>query len=66
MVMEEGAVEDAEGILAACREALPHHKRPKVVVFGTEVPVTSTGKYQRNRLKESFSEWRGEQFRKPG
>jgi long-chain acyl-CoA synthetase len=66
VVMDEGAPRDAEAIVAACREELPHHKRPKVVVFGDEVPVTSTGKYQRNRLKPLFAEWRSAQFRKEG
>jgi len=66
VVMDDGATEDADAVLAACAAALPHHKRPKVVVFGTEVPVTSTGKYQRNRLKPLFREWRGAQFRKSG
>ena len=65
VVMEAGVAEDAAAIITACRSALPHHKCPKVVVFGSEVPVTSTGKYQRNRLKPLFGEWRGEQFRKP-
>jgi long-chain acyl-CoA synthetase len=50
-------------ILAACREALGFARAPKVVVFGEEFPVTSTGKYQRNRLKPLFAEWRGTQFR---
>lgn len=66
VVLEDGAAQDADAILAACAAALPHHKRPKVVVFGTEVPVTSTGKYQRNKLKPLFREWRGAQFRKSG
>jgi acyl-CoA synthetase (AMP-forming)/AMP-acid ligase II len=63
VVLDEGEVEDAEYILAACRAVLPHHKCPKVVVYGTEVPVTSTGKYQRSKLKPLFVEWRGVQFR---
>lgn len=64
VVLDEGETEDADGILTACRAALPHHKCPKVVVFGTEVPVTSTGKYQRSKLKPLFAEWRAVQFRK--
>ncbi len=64
VVMDDGAPESADAIIAACAVELPHHKRPKVVVFGTDVPVTSTGKYQRNRLKPLFAEWRGVQFRK--
>lgn len=65
VVMDEGGVEDGDAILAACRKVLPHHKCPKVVVFGTEVPVTSTGKYRRGEVKPLFSHWQGVQFRKP-
>ncbi len=53
----------AEGVLEWCRARLPFHKRPKAVVFGDEVPVTSTGKYQRGKLKALFREWEGVQFR---
>ncbi len=70
VVMEEGGPNPtplaSEDVLAACREVLPHHKCPKVVVFGDAVPATSTGKYQRNKLKELFAEWQGMQFRKGG
>jgi long-chain acyl-CoA synthetase len=55
-------VAEAE-ILRACAVALPFHKRPKVVVFGETIPVTSTGKYQRRKLLDLFGEWRGVQFR---
>jgi long-chain acyl-CoA synthetase len=50
-------------VLRACAAALPFHKRPKVVVFGDAVPVTSTGKYQRRKLLVHFEAWRGVQFR---
>jgi long-chain acyl-CoA synthetase len=63
VVLEEGATLDAETIIAAAREHLPFHKSPKAVVFGTEIPVTSTGKYQRNKLKASFAEWKDVQFK---
>ena len=52
-----------EEVLRACAAALPFHKRPKVVVFGESIPVTSTGKYQRRKLLDLFREWRGAQFR---
>ncbi|MFN2433732.1 MAG: class I adenylate-forming enzyme family protein [Gemmatimonadota bacterium] len=52
-----------QDVLRACVSALPFHKRPKVVVFGDAVPVTSTGKYQRRRLLQLFERWRGVQFR---
>jgi long-chain acyl-CoA synthetase len=60
---EEGTDVTPEEILAACRAELPYAKCPKVVVFGDTFPVTSTGKYQRNKLKPLFAEWREAQFR---
>lgn len=57
---EEEAKHD---ILEYCREHLPFSKAPKVVVFGEEIPVTSTGKYQRIKVAPLFEEWKGEQFR---
>jgi long-chain acyl-CoA synthetase len=65
IVLHEGASVSGEEILAHCRKALPFPKAPKVVVFGTEVPVTSTGKYQRNRLKPLFEAYKDVQFREP-
>ena len=55
VVKEEGASITGPEILAACRRAMPFAKAPKVVVFGTEVPVTVTGKYQRLKLKPLFA-----------
>ena len=63
VVRESGAVITAAEILAACRRKMPFSKCPKVVVFGTEAPVTVTGKYQRLKLKELFSEHAKTQFR---
>jgi len=42
---------------------MPFAKAPKVVKFGTEAPVTTTGKYQRLRLCELFSEHKATQFK---
>ena len=50
-------------ILAACRAKLPFAKTPKVVLFGDTFPVTSTGKYQRSKLKPLFAQWSEAQFR---
>jgi acyl-CoA synthetase (AMP-forming)/AMP-acid ligase II len=50
-------------VLAHCAKHLPFAKTPKVVVFSDEIPVTSTGKYQRGKCKELFARWKGEQFR---
>ncbi len=58
-----GTRPDAGAVLDFCRGALPRHKCPKVVVFGDELPVTSTGKYRRHQLKPLFEAWRGTDFR---
>ena len=53
----------ATEVLAACRLRMPFSKCPKVVVFGDEVPVTVTGKFQRLKLRALFGEHRTTQFR---
>jgi long-chain acyl-CoA synthetase len=53
-----------EDVIAACA-SLPFAKRPKVVIFGDDFPVTATGKYQRNKLKHLFAEHKSKQFAKP-
>lgn len=60
--LKNGLMIGEEEIIAHCRKHLPFNKSPKVVVFGTEVPVTSTGKYQRNRCKDLFTQWKSLQF----
>ncbi len=64
VVAQEGAALDEAAIIAHCRARMPFEKSPKAVIFGVEIPVTSTGKYQRLRLQERFSEWQHTQFRK--
>lgn len=54
-----------ESILAYCQEHLPYNKAPKVVLFTEELPVTSTGKFQRIKVRHLFAEWKTTQFRKP-
>lgn len=63
--LEPGAKVTEEEILAVCREKLSWAKSPKVVVFGDDFPVTSTGKYQRGRLRERFAAWKDSEFRRP-
>lgn len=63
--LEPGATLTEEDILRACRAELPFAKCPKVVLFGDEFPVTSTGKYQRGRLKDRFVAWKDAEFRRP-
>lgn len=61
--LKEGAEKNANAILEFCRKHLPFSKAPKVVVFGEELPVTSTGKYQRMKVAHVFEDWRNVQFR---
>lgn len=60
---EEGANLTEEEIKRICAQKLPFIKTPKVVIFGNEIPVTSTGKYQRNKLKHFFDKYKHVQFR---
>ncbi len=62
--LKEGAKADEGAILDFCRDRLPFSKSPKVVVFGDQIPVTSTGKYQRRKVTHLFEEWKEVQFRK--
>ncbi|MEX0780619.1 MAG: class I adenylate-forming enzyme family protein [Balneolales bacterium] len=62
--MRPGEMQDAARIIKFCAEKLPFMKKPKVVVFGDDIPVTSTGKYQRLKIAGLFSEWKNKQFKK--
>ncbi len=42
-------------LLTHCRERLPFAKQPKVILFGEEVPYTSTGKPKRLELKTKLA-----------
>ena len=53
----------ATDIMTHCKSLLPYSKCPKVVLFADTLPVTSTGKYQRTRVRGLFAEWRDIQFR---
>ncbi len=61
--LEDGATLTEADVLAQCRQQLPFAKSPKVVVFGDTFPVTSTGKYQRLKLRPLFAAWRDAEFR---
>lgn len=50
-------------IIQHCRAKLPAYKSPKVVVFSDSIPVTSTGKYQRNKVKHLFAEFKTGQYK---
>lgn len=62
--LKEGAEKDRQAILDYCQHHLPFSKAPKVVVFGEELPVTSTGKYQRLKVVHLFEKWKSVQFKK--
>jgi long-chain acyl-CoA synthetase len=64
VVLDEGAEVSAEDIIAYCRDRMTFEKSPKAVIFGEEVPVTTTGKYQRLKLQGAFAEWEKIQFKK--
>lgn len=61
--LEEGADVEEEELLTFFRDHLPFSKSPKVIVFGNDIPVTSTGKYQRMKVAHLFEEWKSKQFR---
>jgi long-chain acyl-CoA synthetase len=52
-----------EEIIHFCRRHLPFAKCPKVVVFGKDIPVTSTGKFQRRKVLHLFNQGKREKFR---
>ncbi|MDX2130128.1 MAG: class I adenylate-forming enzyme family protein [Chloroherpetonaceae bacterium] len=61
--LKSGVVKSKEEIISECAKRLPFQKCPKVIVFGDEIPVTSTGKYQRGKVKHLFAEWKSVQFK---
>ncbi|MCY3833507.1 MAG: class I adenylate-forming enzyme family protein [Chloroflexi bacterium] len=63
IVVQDGAHVAEDKILDRCRAVMSFEKSPKAVVFGREIPVTSTGKYQRLKLQALFSDWERTQFR---
>jgi len=63
---EEDIKADEQAIIDFCRQHLPFSKCPKVVVFGNDIPVTSTGKYQRIKVAHLFEKWKNTQFREKG
>jgi long-chain acyl-CoA synthetase len=50
-------------VIEYCKESLPWAKCPKVVIFGDDIPVTSTGKYQRGKLKHLYEAYKDKQFK---
>ncbi len=68
VVPNEGATIDADALLAFCRERLDFAKCPKVVVSGTELPYTTTGKAKRIELAamlaDELAPYRDVQFKR--
>lgn len=68
VVLHEGESTSEEEILAHCHARLEFSKSPKVIVFGEDIPYTTTGKPQRIQLaaalKETLARYRDTQFRK--
>lgn len=60
---KEGMNLTEEDVITYCRKYFSFQKSPKIVLFGNDIPVTSTGKYQRNKLKPLFEKWKKVQFK---
>jgi acyl-CoA synthetase (AMP-forming)/AMP-acid ligase II len=52
-----------EDVIDFCLQYLPSTKAPKVVLFGDNIPVTTTGKFQRRMVAPLFSQWKSVQFK---
>ena len=68
VVLREGMTPPTEAaLLEHCRIRLPFSKRPKVILFGQDVPYTTTGKPKRlelkTRLAEPLAAYRDVQFK---
>ncbi len=63
--LKDGVRLSEADVLKHCAEKLPFPKQPKAVVFSNDIPVTSTGKYQRNKAKDLFKQWKTVQFKEP-
>jgi acyl-CoA synthetase (AMP-forming)/AMP-acid ligase II len=55
VVPKEGTTVDADALLAALRTHLDRYKIPKSVIVAEVLPRTSTGKIQKNRLREEHA-----------
>jgi long-chain acyl-CoA synthetase len=63
IVLDEGKSLTEDEVIAHCRARMSFEKSPKAVIFGTDIPVTTTGKYQRLKLRDRFIAWQHTQFR---
>jgi len=62
LIIPEDETVNKEDIIAFCRVHLPFSKSPKCIIFTNELPITSTGKYQRNKVKDLFKDFSSIQF----
>ena len=69
VVPRAGAAPSEDELLAHCRARLDFARCPKCIVFGTEIPYTTTGKARRlelaRKLGQELSRFRETQFRAP-
>lgn len=61
--VQPGETVTEQQVIDFCRTKLPASKCPKVVIFGNDIPVTSTGKYQRGKLKHLYAAHKDTQFK---
>lgn len=61
-VVADAETPDTDTILARAAEVLGPYRRPRAVVFGDEIPVTSTGKIRRSTLTPRFADWGGKRL----
>ena len=58
IVPKSGKVVDEASIEAHCRSRMASFKRPRTIVFVTELPKTATGKIQRYQLRDQIAKKR--------
>ena len=63
VLVQSGVSLSEQQVIDYCKEKLSWSKCPKVVIFGNDIPVTSTGKYQRGKLKHLFEAHKDRQFK---
>jgi acyl-CoA synthetase (AMP-forming)/AMP-acid ligase II len=56
VVPKPGAVVDADALLASMRQHVDAYKLPKSVIVVDELPKTSTGKIQKNVVRQQFTD----------
>jgi long-chain acyl-CoA synthetase len=56
VVPRKGAVLTEDDVIALCKEKLGGFEIPKKVVFLQQLPMTSTGKLQKNIIKQSHQD----------